>query len=307
MKILLINAGSLQVSQKPALPLGLLSIATYLTNRGHDVQLYDRAVEKGREKKYLDSFSPDIVGISAPSFKCYPDAIKISKIVRKKNVLVAWGGQIPSMIPDIILKSGAADFIVIGEGEITMLALVNSIIEKTSPHKIDGLAFIENGTPIINKNREFADLADLPIIDFKFVNCEKYYDRNIYCERMLHVYLSKGCTGHCTYCYSPSYSKCVWRYRPSEYYLSELSYLVENYKMDGVYFVDDLLSPNKEYLFGLCDKLIQSNLGIYWNCNMRADTCSKEELQKMYDAGCRWIFFGIESGFEQRQKSLKKG
>ena len=126
------------------------------------------------------------------------------------------------------------------------------------------------------------------------------------CKKMLHIYTSKGCIGKCTYCYSPGYSKCEWRPRPSEYFMSEIKYLFDNFNIDGIYFVDDLLSPNKEHLFSLCDKLIESKLDLLWSCDMRTDICTKENMQKMYDAGCRWIFFGIESGSQERQKSIKK-
>jgi radical SAM superfamily enzyme YgiQ (UPF0313 family) len=294
------------VKQKAAIPLGLLSIATYLTQNGHTVRIYDRAVEGGRVKKYLDSFSPDFVGISSLGGRSFDDAMKVSKDVRKYNIPVIWGGPMPSLIPEILLKSGNVDFVIMGDGEITFLALINSIVNNTTLREIDGLAFIENGTPVINKDREFADLSEFPVIDFSFVDPRKYYFRNRSCKRMLHIYLSKGCPGQCTYCYSPGYSKCIWRSRPTEYVLRELRYLVDNYDMDGVYFVDDLLSPNREYLYNLCNKLIESNLGLFWSCDMRTDNCTKEDLQIMYDAGCRWIFFGVESGSEERQKAIKK-
>lgn len=123
---------------------------------------------------------------------------------------------------------------------------------------------------------------------------------------MLHVYASKGCTGVCTYCYNSGYAKGRWRPRPPEHYISEIKYLKDNYNIDGVYFVDDLLSPNSEYLSGFCNRLIESNLGIYWSCDMRADLCTKEGLQLMHAAGCRWIMFGIESGTDKGQKFIKK-
>lgn len=88
MKVLLINSDSLYVKQKAAIPLGLLSIATYLNANGHTVRIYDRAVDKGSVKKHLDEFGPDIVGIAAPA--SFDDAIKVSKIVKKKNIPVIW-------------------------------------------------------------------------------------------------------------------------------------------------------------------------------------------------------------------------
>ncbi len=306
MKVLLINAEAFHIKHKAAIPLGLLSIATYLTKNGHTVRIFDRTVENGSVKKIADSFSPDIIGVAAPSFKCFSDAIQISKLMKKKNLPVVWGGPITSLTPEIVLKSGVVDYVVMGEGEITFLALITAIDEKTALRNIDGLAFIENGEIIINKDREFANLADLPIIDFSFVDPKKYFVSNFGCERMLHIYSSKGCVSKCTYCYNPYFSKCVWRPRPTDYYLSEIKYLSESCGMDGVCFADDLLSPNNEYLFAFCNKIIESGIKFIWGCEFRADMCTKENLQLMYDSGCRWIYFGIESGSEDRQELIKK-
>ena len=306
MKVLLINAGTKYVKQKAPIPLGLLSIATFLKKNGHTALIYDRSVEGGNIRKYLDCFSPDMVGISVPGGMSFDDALKLSKTAKQNNIPVVWGGPMSSLIPELVLKSGVVNYVVMGDGEITLLALINAIIGKTPLKEVDGLAFVENGEPTINKERELADLSQLPAIDFSFVNPTRYFFKNRSCQRMLHVYASKGCTGVCAYCYNSGYSKGKWRARPPEHHISELRYLVDNYKIDGVYFVDDLLSPNNEYLINFCNKLIESDLNIFWSCDMRADLCTKEGLQLMYDAGNRWIMFGIESGTAQGQKFIKK-
>lgn len=306
MRVLLINAGTYNVTQKAVIPLGLLSIATYLKEHGHTVKIFDRTVERGGRSKYLTSFAPDIVGISAITFGSFPDAIKLSRAAKKRSLPVIWGGQIPSLVPEVVLKSGVVDFLAIGDGEITMLELINTIQNKTSLHEVDGLAFMEAGRIIINKDRELADLAEFPVIDWTFVDPSKYFIQNMSCKRTLHVYSSKGCPGQCTYCYSPCFSKRTWRARPTEDVLSEIQYLITNFDLDGIYFADDLISPNKNYLSDFCLKIKESGISFYWGCNLRADTCKKEELQMMYDAGCRWILFGIESGSPERQKAIKK-
>ncbi|HRT81628.1 MAG TPA: cobalamin-dependent protein [Oscillospiraceae bacterium] len=93
MKVLLINAGSYHVMQKPIIPLGLLSIATNLKNNLHDVMIYDRAVQGIKLDKVLKRFQPDIVGISALTFGSFKDAIKISKAIKKIGIPIVWGGR----------------------------------------------------------------------------------------------------------------------------------------------------------------------------------------------------------------------
>lgn len=305
MKVLLVNAATYYEKHTSAMPLGSLSIASYLKNKGHEVKICDREVD-GVGPLKMGPFSPDIVGIATPSFEGFPDAIKISKKLKKQNIPVVWGGQAPSLLPDLALKSGVVDYVVIGEGEFTFLELINALINNSSLRDVDGLAYMKNGEIIMNKGRGFADLADFPIIDLSLISPEKYFVPYVDCEKMLHIYASKGCPHQCTYCYCKCLHKGVWRPRPFDYILSEIRYLVETHKLDGVCFTDDLFGPNQQHVEEICNRIIESGMKFAWGCNMRADNCTKEELQKMHDAGCRWILFGIESGSQTRQKLIKK-
>lgn len=305
MRILFINSATYYAKHTSVLPLGILSIATYLQNHGHSVKICDREID-GTGKLKTGAFIPDIVAIAAPSFEGFPDAVRISKKFVKKNIPVVWGGQAPSLVPNLVLESGVVDFVVIGEGEYTFLSLINAIADKTPFNEIAGLAFIDNDEIVINPDRPFADLADFPIIDYSLIKPEKYFVPYIGCEKMLHIYASKGCPHQCTYCYCMCLHKGVWRPRPFNHILSEIKYLVDQHGLDGVCFTDDLFGPSKKHIDSICDSIIDSGMKFAWGCNMRADSCTKEELQKMYDAGCRWILFGIESGSKTRQKLIKK-
>ncbi len=126
-----------------------------------------------------------------------------------------WGGHIPTLIPDIVLKTGTVDYVILGEGNIRFAALLNALSENTPVDVIEGLADIQGEETVVNHPRTDTDLAQLPVIDFSFVDPEKYFIRNMDRERMLHVYSSKGCIGKCTYCYCPAHSggRCVERDR----------------------------------------------------------------------------------------------
>ncbi len=306
MKVLLINAGSYYVMQKTVIPLGILSIATLLKNEGHEAMIYDRSVQGGRIEKAIDSFKPDVVGISALTFGSFRDAIKVSKKVKKQGLPVVWGGQVPSLVPEIVLSEDGVDCLVIGDGEYAMLEIVNSLENKQGLEGIMGIAYKEKGHIKYTEERPLADLDEFPTIDWSFVDPTKYFISNVSCERVLHVYASKGCPGQCTYCYNTCFNKRRWRARPLEAVVDEIGRLVKDYGTDGIYFADDLMSPNKKYLEKFCGAIKDSGLDFYWGCNMRADILSREELELMYDAGCRWIFFGIETGSEGRQKAIQK-
>lgn len=289
----------------PALPLGLLSIATRLAEKGHTVQLYDREV-RGGSYKNNETFVPDVVAISGHSYANYPDAFKLSKKYHARNIPVVWGGQMASLIPAAVLKNGAVDYVVMGEGEITLTELLDAIANKTPLRDIDGLAFLVNGEPVVNQSRHPAPLVELPAIDFSYVDPELYCGPYIGCSKMLTIYASKGCLFQCTYCYNSCHAEGAWRGRPPEYFLSEIKYLVDRCGIDGIFFIDDLFGPSPAYLQRICEKIIEADLGIVWGCYTRADLCSKEVLRTMHHAGCRWIMFGVETGSEARQVTTKK-
>lgn len=310
MKVLLVNPKATQLNRRkkaPSVPLGLLAIASYVKAKGHTVKIIDLTVKQESVKKQINNFDPDVVGISFSATLVGNSTVKISKIAKKLGKPVVWGGHMPSSLPDLCFKEGCVDFIVIGEGEITFTELLNSLENGKSFYDIDGLAFVDNDGVHINKDREFADLSTFPAIDWSLVNPNKYCQIYFLCKKMMYLYSSKGCPAKCTFCYSPGYHRCTHRKRPPEQVVDEIEYLVKNCGVDGINFSDELWNPGKEDMQALFRMFRERELNFVWGCQSRLGTFDKEELQLMYDAGCRWILFGIESGSEERIKKIKKG
>ncbi|MEI6578519.1 MAG: radical SAM protein [Eubacteriales bacterium] len=290
MKVLLINPKiSLDWARSPTCPLGLLSIASYLIEKGHTVKIFDHMVSSENIENYIKAFSPDIVGLSVISPMASADAIKISKFAKKLNIPVVWGGHITSALPELVFKEGCVDFIVIGEGEITFTALLDSIENGSSYYDVDGLAFVDNYGIHINKCREFSDLSTFPIIDWSLVDPRKYFQFFFGCKKMIYVYFSKGCPAKCTFCNNPNFHRSTHRKRPPEHIVSEIEYLYKNYGIDAVNFADEYWNPGKENLQKFLHLMKERNLNIMWGIQTRLGTFSKEELKQMHDAGCRWV------------------
>lgn len=287
--------------------MGILSIATYLKNKNHIVKIIDKAVNKTNYKKALEEFKPDIVGVSVISYKSIEDAIKVSEVAHARNIPVVWGGALASIIPETVLKHGCVDCVIIGEGEITWEILLVALEEKTPLNTVDGLAYIEDKIIRINKDRAFADLADFPILDWSLVNPLDYIMTYFGAKKTIRLYSSKGCPGQCTFCFNKGYNRCEYRKRPFEDCIKEVKYLVENAGVDGVHFVDELWCRNKKEMIENCNHLIASGIKILWGTSSRIGTYEKEDFEYMFNAGCRWMFFGVESGSERIQTEIKKG
>lgn len=310
MRVLLINPKASQLNKRrkaTSVPLGLMAIASYIELKGHTVKIVDLTLKSDNIKKHLKSFNPDVVALTVHSTLSTKSAIKISKTAKKYNKPVVWGGYIASLLTELCFKESCVDFIVIGEGEVTFSELLDSMENGSSYNNIDGLAYADKDGVHKNKDREFADLADFPPIDWSLVNAAKYGQNFFQCKKMIYVYLSKGCPAKCSFCYNPQYYKSTQRRRPPEYVVDEIEYVIENHGVDGIYFSDEFWYPGKEDMQTLFRLIKERELKFLWACQTRVGVFNKEELQQMYDAGCRWILFGVESGCEARIKEIKKG
>ena len=310
MNVLLVNPNCGFQTYIKSAPLGLLSIATYLKERGHCVRMYDRKIEKLSPAKAVRGFRPDAVGVSVASVADIHDGIKISRWFRRRGIPVVWGGQFSSLVPDMILREGSADYVVIEEGETTFSELLRAIENKDGFAQVKGLAYLEAGETRRTPTREFADLADMPVIDWSFIDPEKYFfpDAELGCRKVLCLYSSKGCSGRCAFCYNKEFHHSTCRKRPNEYVISEMEELATKHGMDGVFFVDDDMFGEKSQgdLRDFCERLRDLGLNVRWRCFTRATGLSREELQLMYEAGCRRFFCGVESGSPEILKRMRK-
>ena len=287
-------------------PLGLLSIATYLKSNGYDIKLYDRNIDKDKIKNLMKSYNPDLVGISIVSSRGLKDAQKVSKVVKSFDKTVIWGGQMPTMMTELCFDCKDLDYVVMGEGEITFLEFAQKFEKSETLKNIDGIAYKDNGQVVYTKCREFVDLKDLPLIDWTITDPRRYYQKYIY-DNLLYLFSSKGCPFNCSFCGNLGYHRCTHRRRPTDMTLDEIENLVNNYGMQAVYFSDELWCAKKEDAYEFCRKVKERNLTFSWGCDSRADQYKKEDLQVMYDAGCRWLLFGGESGSELMLKKINKG
>lgn len=307
MKVLFVCPNPELSTRSIFVPLGILSVATYLNKKGHTVKFIDRSVHNYNIKKIIEDFNPGIVGISIMSTKAIRDAKRISETVKSCHIPVVWGGTLVSASPTFMLSSGCMDYVVVGEGELTMLALIDTLNEGTPLREVKGLAFIENGKAVVNDYREFAHPAELPIIDWSLTNPAKYFRSFFACNKMMYLYGSKGCPGQCTFCTNEEYNRSTCRTRPIENLLTEIEHLVTKHGMDGVYFTDEYVCKTKPEMHVFCDHLRNTGLKFVWGATTKINDFSEEDFKYMYDSGCRWLFFGIESGSKERLKLIKKG
>ncbi len=308
MKVLFVNPMTSKYTRSISTPLGILSIATYLESKGHSVKIYDRSTDKTDLQTVLNSFKPDISGISMISYKSIKDALCVAEVLKKSDITVVMGGPLPSELVEMTLSHDFIDMISIGEGEQTWLDIVDYFEGKIkSLDEIKGIAYKDDkGKFFKTAERPFIDLAEIPPLNWSLIDVPKYFQSNYGCDKMLYLYSAKGCPFSCTFCYNKEFHRCSYRKRPLDMLLKEIEVLVTQYGMDGVYFADELWCTNRSEMHEICDRLKALNLNFVWGCQTRIGIFDLEDYEYMYNSGCRWIFFGVESGSKTILKKINK-
>lgn len=303
------------VNRPPTLPLGLAYIAATL-ELSHKVKVLDNYLENlniEQLKTRVSLDKPEIVGITSDSFS-FSSAIEIANAIKEidKDIVTVIGGPHANVYPDAPLKYNSVDITVFGEGELTTIELWNKIMNGESLMDVKGIGWKnENDKTVINQPRELiTNLNKLPFPARHLFPMERYdrrmkqYLGNI--EPIDWVNSSRGCVFNCTFCDNREIFG-NYRYRNPKNVVDEIELLVNEYGIRGIYFRESLFTLNKKRVLGICSELKMRGLDIVWACDSRVDTVDKDMLLSMKDAGCRTIWFGIESGNQEVLDYIRKG
>ena len=289
------------------MPLGLLSIASYLQANGHTVKILDRTVRTTNFGRELEAFRPDAVGVSVLSMKSFTDAERVSLAAKRFGAVVIWGGMFASLDPAFIFRNIGIDFVSVSEGEATWLEVMDTLAAGGDLKTVPGLCYAESGEVSYTPTRPFIDLSILPPMDFTLVDVEKYLGTMYGCKKTALLYMAKGCIGNCSFCFNKTFHRQCYRMRPVETFLQEVKYLVEHHGVDCIYFADELWCRNREEMLYQCSAFKNSGLPFKWGVQTRVGLFGKEDFRIMKDAGCLWIDFGIETGSPEMLKKIHKG
>lgn len=306
MKVLFINPSYGFSTRTISNPMGLISLASYLNSKGHTAIIYDRNCDKGKLSQVVGSFEPDVVGVSVLSLLSLKDAQKITSFLKEAGQLVVWGGQIPTFYTGVCAKCSRADYLILGEGELTWLELLEKLELQKPPDGIAGLAYWRNGELTVTDEREFVNLDTLPAIDWSVVNPQNYFQSYITADRMLMLPASKGCPCNCAFCGNQLYHRRTLRKGNIKTTVDEIEILVNKYNTDGIYFTDELWYPDKRDVHEFCELISSRKINVKWGLQARIGQFDSATLREMRAAGCSWIFYGVESGSRDMLEKIHK-
>ena len=283
-------------------PLGLLSMAAWLEQRGHHVQVLDclgprppKTPEEAADRAL--AHSPELVGVSATT-SGFLDGhdIALALKARRPEIRTVFGGVHISALGGRLLREfPAIDFLCQGEGEQTLAELADG----REPADITGLVRRDGETIRTNPPRDhLPDLDALPFPAYeKLDGFPHEYHLPLFSYAQAPgatMITSRGCPYQCSYC-DRSVFKRGYRANSPEYIHEHIRYLRERFGVRHINIYDDLFTMNRPRIEKLCALLTEKPLGVQFNCAVRVGHADPELLAMLRRAGCLMVSVGIES------------
>jgi radical SAM superfamily enzyme YgiQ (UPF0313 family) len=289
----------------PNPPIGLGYIASILRENGHEVSIIDCAITRksySEIRSEVENRNPDAIGITALT-SYYHEMVKLARILKKLEIPIILGGVHVTALPELSLRECKADFAVIGEGEFTILELLDKWDNDTERKKIKGIAYIEKGNFQLNPRRELIqNLDDLPFPAWDLINPLAYprmpHGRTMKRYPVAPIFTTRGCPFSCSYCASTQFWERKFRTRTPGNVVDEIEYLVNEFGVREIHIWDDNFTLIKKHVLGICKEILKRNLDLTFACpnGVRIDRLDKEILTAMRQAGFYALIFAIESG-----------
>jgi len=308
MRILLVNLPYFGGYKKMALdlpPLGIAYLAAVVRQCGHEVRIADLTVAPGQFPKRLEDF--DLVGLSADTPR-HNAAMELAGSIKKRGLPVLMGGPHVSFTTEETLRSGVVDFIVRGEGERSICALLNCLQRGEDLDAVPGLSYIQKGEIRHTKSEPLQiHVDDLPHPARDLLPMHRYGAR-LQGMRATSVIGSRGCPFNCSFCSSSELFGLRWRARNPQAIADEIREVSDRYGIKAFYFMDDNFTLHPDRTVEICSRMRERDLDIKWWCFSRVNTIVEREdmVQSMAEAGLQMAFLGVESPNEETLEHYHK-
>jgi anaerobic magnesium-protoporphyrin IX monomethyl ester cyclase len=316
-------------------PLGLAYLAGSLLKSGHQVTIVDAIGEDierltvfDQEKSiYLRGLPVDeiidripsgtgLIGISCMfsyqwlTVRTLIDAIKC----RFPTTPLVVGGEHPTGLPHEVLRTSRVDYVVMGEGEETAVALAEAVASGRSLDDVEGIAFRgRDGELVVNPRRKrIAAIDDIPLPAWRLFNLESYITHNqpngAARGRFIPMLATRGCPFQCTFCTSPQMWTTRWTARKPQLVVDEMEQYIRDYGIVDFQFEDLTAIVRRDWILEFCEEIDRRGLNITFQLpsGTRSEAVDGEVARALKRAGCHEFAFAPESGDEAILKSIKK-
>ena len=315
-----------------ALPIGLAYISSSLKELGFKVEILDAVGEAPKNrtgyykgylvglglKEIVEKINPNTlaIGISVIFTHEWPAVIKLVSLIKEKfpNIPVILGGEHISAMPEFSLITSCADYIVMGEGEETIIELIKAIKNNATFKKIEGIGYRINNQVVINNRRlRRQNIDKISYPDWDSFNVKGYHENRfvggMYSDNLtIPILATRGCPYQCTYCSAPNMWLPLWIPRDPILVVDEIEYYVKKFGAGNFPFQDLTAIIKRDWIKAFCEELIKRKLNISWQLptGTRSEAIDSEIAFLIKKSGMTSMAYAPESGSEETRKYIKK-
>jgi radical SAM superfamily enzyme YgiQ (UPF0313 family) len=296
---------------KPYAPLGLLYLCSHLRKQGLDVEVFDTTFStRDLLVRRLRSEKPTVLGVYA-NLMTRRNVVDILRIAHEAGWRTVVGGPDPGANAAEYLAAGA-DFVVLGEGEVTMQELLPALKSGSadSHGSIAGLAYLDGK----GKLQHTAPRAQIPDLDKQpwpardAIDIDRYVRtwRDAHGQGSVSFITARGCPYRCRWCSHQVFGLTHRRRNPS-LVVDEVEWLLASYHPDMFWIADDVFTIHHGWVRAYAAEMKRRGLRWPFECISRADRLNAEMADLLAELGCFRVWIGSESGSQRILDAMERG
>lgn len=323
------------VGEDAAPPLGIAYLAACLRQCGHRVSVVDglgealdvyapiaglgTGMRHGlSDEEILERIDPDaeIIGVSIMFSLEWPFTRELVNKIRARfpDAFLVAGGEHVTALPEYSLSNcPALDCCVLGEGEQTLVDLVEALTNGAELSQVNGLCLRDgDGHRRTQSRQRLRELDSIPRPAWDLVPIAAYLDAGVMTGvnfgRSMPMLASRGCPYRCTFCSNPVMWGQLWRAREPQEVFDEMCSHADNYGATNFDFYDLTAIVRRDWIVEFCNLIIDSGRDFTWQLpsGTRSEAIDKEVTRLLYRSGCRYVNYAPESGSEEILDRIKK-
>lgn len=314
-------------------PLGLAYLAAVLERNGHEAIVIDSLAGFDKPTEPTDGLfwcgmtesdlvaatlkvKPDLIGVTCAYTVQYPTTRSLARAIKRAtDVPIVIGGAHCSALPNETLAEDCFDFVVIGEGELPLLALCAHLERGSSLAGVHGIAYRDAaGRSHENDKEPIKEVNEVPMPARHLFDMSKYiyspYSHNGSTLRMPYATMisSRGCPLKCSFCSVHT----IWgrnnRTRNPQQVVDEIEGLQRDYGIREIHFEDDMLILDRQRMIDICKEIVDRKLDITWTTpnGVYVNTLNEQLLTAMKESGCYQLALAVESASEPVLRLMNK-
>jgi len=303
-------------AMQPYPPLGTMYAASWLRQYGYEVALFDAMLAESEDgwAQALDVHKPHYAIIYEDNFnylskmcllRMREAAFAMIEMAKSRGcVVILCGADATDHYAEYLEKG--ADYCLLGEGEETLIELLNQLSAGKDTGQVIGVASRNTLRP--SRRPDISDLDKLPFPAWDLVDVSKY--KKLWLKQhgyfSMNMVTTRGCPYHCNWCAKPIWGQ-RYNSRSPENVAAEMKWLKENFAPDHIWFADDILGLKPNWIERFAVLLKEADAVIPFKCLQRADLVNERTARALAKAGCKTVWLGAESGSQKILDAMDKG